>query len=72
MLCQLSYAGSGCHDVAATATARIQRHLDGMRGSSPKADLGTTIASRFRGLGLTDEIAERRGHPARGADLDGL
>jgi len=35
-------------------------------------NLGSTIADRFRGLGLTEEIAELRGHPARGADLDEL
>lgn len=31
--------------------------------------LGSTIASRFRGEGVEHEIAELRGHPARGADL---
>jgi plasmid stability protein len=36
------------------------------RASAP---LGSTIAARFRGLGL-DDIAELRGHPARAADLN--
>jgi len=30
------------------------------------------LADRFRGLGLAEEIAELRGHPARGADIDEL
>lgn len=34
--------------------------------------LGSTIASRFRGLGLDANVAELRGHPARAADLDEL
>jgi len=33
------------------------------------APLGSTIADRFRGLGLAGGIAELRGHPARAADL---
>ncbi len=41
-------------------------------GGQPDVHLGSTIADRFRGLGLADEIAELRGHPARGADLDEL
>ena len=34
--------------------------------------LGSAIADRFRGLGLTEGVAELSGHPARGADLDDL
>jgi len=34
------------------------------------APLGSTIAARFRGLGLAGDIAELRGHPARAAALD--
>ena len=32
--------------------------------------LGSRIAERFHRVGLTTEIAELRGHPARAADLD--
>ena len=43
---------------------------DAVHGDSPApVALGSTIAERFRGLGLTDDIAELRGHPARGAEL---
>jgi len=41
-------------------------------GGRPEPSLGSAIADRFRGLGLAEEIAELRGHPARGADLDEL
>jgi plasmid stability protein len=34
------------------------------------ARLGTRIAGRFHRVGLTTEIAELRGHPAKAADLD--
>ena len=33
--------------------------------------LGTRIAARFAGLGLTEEIPEQRGQPARPAEFDG-
>jgi len=39
---------------------------------SPPIRLGSTIAARFRGKGLTEDIEELRGHPARGADLGDL
>jgi antitoxin FitA len=32
--------------------------------------LGTAIAERFRGLGITEEIQELRGYPVKPADLD--
>jgi plasmid stability protein len=41
-------------------------------GGQPEVNLGSRIANRFRGLGLAEDIAELRGHPARGADFDEL
>ena len=35
----------------------------------PTPGLGSRLAARFVGLGLTEEIPELRGHPARPADL---
>ncbi len=32
--------------------------------------LGTRIAARFAGIGLTEEIPEQRGNPARPAEFD--
>jgi plasmid stability protein len=37
---------------------------------SPRGPLGSRIAARFAGLGLTEEIPELRGEPARPADFD--
>jgi plasmid stability protein len=34
---------------------------------APKAGLGSRIAARFEGLGLTERIPEVRGYPARPA-----
>ena len=36
----------------------------------PVRNLGTAISDHFRGLGLTDDIAELRGSPVTGADLE--
>ncbi len=38
---------------------------------APSAKLGTRIARRFAGLGLTEEIPELRGELAQPADLGG-
>ncbi|MGO8972065.1 MAG: FitA-like ribbon-helix-helix domain-containing protein [Steroidobacteraceae bacterium] len=38
--------------------------------SRPIAKLGSRIAERFSGRGLTAELPELRGHAARPADLD--
>ncbi len=35
----------------------------------PELGLGSRLAARFAGLGLTEEIPEWRGYPARPADL---
>ncbi len=35
----------------------------------PTPPLGSRLAARFAGIGLREEIAELRGHPARPADL---
>jgi len=35
-----------------------------------RAPLGSRLAARFAGLGLTEEIPELRGEPARPADLE--
>ena len=35
----------------------------------PKPPLGSRLASRFARIGLTEEIPEMRGQPARPADL---
>ena len=44
---------------------------DAVRTDSTAAKpLGSSIAARFRGLGLAGDIVELRGHPARAADLD--
>jgi plasmid stability protein len=37
---------------------------------SAQAPLGSRIAARFAGLGLTEEIPELRGEPARPADFE--
>ncbi len=37
---------------------------------SPPTPLGSRIAARFAGLGLTQEIPELRGEPARPADFE--
>jgi plasmid stability protein len=36
----------------------------------PRAPLGSRLAARFAGLGLTQEVPELRGEPARPADLE--
>jgi antitoxin FitA len=41
-------------------------------GRATARPLGSSIAARFRGLGLAVDIAELRGHPARAADLNDL
>ena len=38
---------------------------------TPPVDLGSSIASRFRGFGLTDDIPELRGSTVSPASLDG-
>ena len=38
-------------------------------GPTGPVQLGSTIASRFRGDGLELDFDELRGHPAQGADL---
>lgn len=37
--------------------------------NQPRASLGSRLAARFAGIGLTDDIPELRGHPARPADF---
>jgi len=37
---------------------------------SAKKGLGTAIAERFKGLGITEEIKELRGYPVKPADID--
>jgi len=37
--------------------------------NQPRASLGSRLAARFAGIGLTDDIPELRGHPARPADI---
>lgn len=37
---------------------------------APAVALGTAIAGEFRGRGLSEDIVELRGHPARGAEFD--
>lgn len=37
--------------------------------SQPRASLGSRLAARFAGIGLTDDILELRGHQARPADF---
>ncbi len=37
--------------------------------NQPRAALGSRLAARFAGIGLTDDIPELRGHPARPADF---
>jgi len=39
------------------------------RGPANPVQLGSTIASRFRGDGVEHDFAELRGYPAQGADL---
>lgn len=39
-------------------------------GRHPEKGLGTRIAARFRGLGITEEIQELRGFPVKPPDLD--
>jgi antitoxin FitA len=39
-------------------------------GGRPEKGLGSRIAARFKGLGITEEIQELRGYPARPAKLD--
>ena len=39
-------------------------------GDRPEKGLGSRIAARFKGLGITEEIQELRGYPARPAKLD--
>ncbi len=36
----------------------------------PPRRLGSRVASRFKGVGLTEDIAELRGHPVRPAQFD--
>lgn len=36
----------------------------------PEKGLGSRIAERFKGLGITEEIRELRGYPAKPAKLD--
>lgn len=36
----------------------------------PQVRLGSRMAARFAGVGLTEEIPELRGEPARPADFD--
>jgi plasmid stability protein len=36
----------------------------------PQAPLGSRLAARFAGLGLTEDIPELRGEPARPADFE--
>jgi antitoxin FitA len=36
----------------------------------PRTPLGSRIASRFKGLGLTQDVPELRGQPVRPADLE--
>lgn len=44
---------------------------DAVRTGQPSpVRLGTAIAARFRGRGLSADINELRGHPVRPADLD--
>ena len=38
-------------------------------GPAGPARLGSQIAARFRDVGVDQDFAELRGHPARGADL---
>lgn len=40
-------------------------------GRGAPIKLGSAIAARFAGAGLDTPIEELRGHPARGAQLDG-
>jgi len=37
--------------------------------NQPRASLGSRLAARFAGIGLTDDIPELRGYPARAADF---
>ncbi len=37
--------------------------------SSPRRPLGSRLAARFEGVGLTEPIPEQRGQTARSADL---
>ena len=37
--------------------------------NQPQTSLGSRLAARFAGIGLTDDIPELRGHPARAADF---
>jgi len=39
-------------------------------GRGKPVKLGSAIAARFSGLGLTAEIDELRGHPVRAAELE--
>jgi plasmid stability protein len=39
-------------------------------GAKTEKGLGSRIAARFRGLGITEEIQELRGYPAKPAKLD--
>jgi len=40
-----------------------------LAGQPAPVQLGSTIASRFRGEGISQDFPELRGHPARAADL---
>ena len=43
---------------------------DAVKDTGPEKGLGTRIAERFRGLGITEDIPELRGYPVKPADLD--
>jgi len=47
----------------------ILRNAVREEGSEPKA-LGSRLAARFAGVGLTEEIPELRGQPAQPADFE--
>lgn len=44
--------------------------LRNVLNDDPQPGLGTRIAARFAGIGLTEEIPEQRGNPARPAEFD--
>ena len=43
---------------------------DAVKDETPKKGLGTAIAERFKGLGITEDIREFRGYPVKPADLE--
>ncbi len=70
-------------DVKARLKRRARRHgrstadevRDILRNAVKDEDgarepLGSRLAARFAGIGLTDELSELRGRPARPADFD--